>query len=496
MAPDADQLFCDDLPTTPRPDTGTVLVTGATGYVGGRLVPELLARGYQVRVMVRAASPEHRERWPDAEIVVADATDEAALWRALEGINTAYYLIHSMLLGAKEFALADICAAMNFAKVAEGRNLERIIYLGGLGDVQAPMSPHLQSRMAVALELQRGLVPTTILRAAVIVGSGSASYEIAKHLVDRVPVHLLPRWARTNCQPIGIRDVIKYLVGVLEMPETAGESYDIGGPDRLTYEKMLRILADLLGRRRLFVRTPISSTRLYAYAAGLLTPVPAPIVRSLLEGGRTPVVCQESEITRVVPFRPITYREALVGAMSREEQDNVHTRWSDAYPPAHELSIKLHELGERPRYRTSRSVLTSKGPQSLFRSVCRIGGAEGWAQGTWMWRLRGALDRVLMGVGTIRGRRSLSTLRVGDVIDFWRVEDLVFGKMLLLRAEMKLPGRAWLEFGITPDGDSNRLSVNAYYQPRGPLGKAYWYAFMPFHHFIFTNLIRQIEARS
>jgi uncharacterized protein YbjT (DUF2867 family) len=489
-------LFCHDLPSIPCPEKGKILVTGATGYIGGRLVPELLARGYQVRVMVRSPSPEHIERWPDAEITVADALDLKALRAAMDGVHAAYYLIHSLLLGPRQLESAEIQTAINFRAAAEEKNIDRVIYLGALGDTQGRLSTHLRSRMAVAHALEEGKVPTTILRAAVIIGSGSASYEMIKHLVNNAPVIFLPPWARTRCQPIGIRDVIKYLVGVLEKEETAGKSYDIGGNDILTYEMMLKSLARLLGKKRLFMLSPDLGIRSYAYLLSLMTPVPAPIIASLIEGCETQVVCQNSEIQNVLPFQPISYKASVVRAMTREEQDNVHTRWSDAYPPAHVLAIKLHELGAQPRYTGEYSLLTGKSCVSIFQSFCRIGGKEGWLHNNWMWRIRGMLDRMLLGVGTLRGRRSSSTLRINDVIDFWRVEDLRYGNMLLLRAEMKLPGRAWLEFSIEPSEGKNRLSVKAFFQEKGILGKIYWYILLPFHHFIFKNLIEQIEKRS
>jgi len=475
---------------------GTVLVTGATGYIGGRLVPELLARGYRVRVMVRAGSPAHQQRWPQAEIVVADALRPDALHKALCGVHTAYYLIHSLLLGRKEFETTDIQAAENFRRTAEDCRVKRLIYLGGLGDIKSPLSPHLRSRTKVAKTLKQGSVPTTILRAAVIIGSGSASYEIIKHLVKNLPVLLVPFWARTKCQPIAVRDVVKYLVGALEADRTAGRSYDIGGKDVLTYKEMLKVLADLLGKKRLFLPCPCSRIAVFAYLTSLVTPVPAAITWCLMEGITNEVICQHEDIKQVLPFEPLGYREALVRAMSREEQDDVHTRWSDAYPPACDLAMKLAELGGAVRYTASYSMLTAKAASSLFSSVCRIGGEEGWFHSNWLWRLRGLIDRIFLGVGSARGRRSLSSLRVNDVIDFWRVEDLREDSLLLLRAEMKLPGMAWLQFDVEPKESRNCLSVKAFFQPRGLLGRAYWYLFLPFHFFIFQNLIKQIERKS
>jgi len=472
---------------------GKILVTGATGYIGGRLVPELLARGYNVRVMVREAVPLYEERWPSAEIVEANALDVESLKKALEGVHSAFYLIHSMLFGRHKFASLDIKAAINFGKIAGEKNVKRIIYLGGLGDIQTPLSPHLRSRMQVAEKLKLGTAQVTVLRAAVIIGSGSASYELIKNLVKSFHVLLIPYWARTECQPISIRDVIKYLVGVLEIPQTAGKSFDIGGPDILTYEMMLRTLSNLLVKKRLFIPSLLSWIGPYAYVANLFTPVPGPIIWCLLAGIKNRVVCQNDDITRFLPFQSISFKEAVLRAMTRDEQDNVRTRWSDAYPPSHSLAIKLNELEMPPLYTSSYSLLTGKSAFLLFRSICRIGGQKGWFQNNWMWRLRGIADRILMGVGTSRGRRSNTELRINDVIDFWRVEDLADDKRLLLRAEMKLPGRAWLEFLIDREEDKNRLSVNAYYQSKGLAGKTYWYLFLPFHHIIFIDLIKQIE---
>ena len=318
---------CQELPTTPRPEIGTVLVTGATGYIGARLVPELLARGYRVRLMVRRESPEERQRWPTAEIAVADALDPTALAEALRGIHTAYYLIHSLRLGKGEFESADIRAAVNFRKAAEVNGVDRIIYLGGLGDVSTDLSAHLKSRMRVAEELDRGEVKTTIIRAAMIIGSGSISYEIVKHLVIRLPLLFVPRWARTECQPISIRDVVKYLIGVLETPVSSGRTFDIGGGKILRYDEILQILAQLMGKKRLFLPSPVSSVAVYAYVAGLVSPVPASIIRCLMEGCRNRVVCNNNDIHKIIPMDLIPFEDALLRALSHEQQDDPSTRW-------------------------------------------------------------------------------------------------------------------------------------------------------------------------
>ncbi|MBT3314453.1 MAG: DUF2867 domain-containing protein [Anaerolineae bacterium] len=489
------RFFCQDLPSTPTPDIGKILITGATGYVGGRLIPELIHRGYKVRIMVRAFSPVYKERWPNAEIVVADVQDEDALRKALDDIHTAYYLIHSMLLGEKSFSSADKIAAKNFAAIAKEKDIKRIIYLGGLGDTHSLLSPHLQSRMEVANELQQSGVPVTILRAAVIIGSGSASYEIIKNLVKNLPFLLIPHWAKNKCEPIGIRDVIKYLVGVLEKPEISGQSFDIGGGEILTYESMLKKLAEIFGKKIVFIPTPISNIRFLAYIANFITPVPSPIIRSLLEGLKNEVVCKNTALSEILPFKTLVYKTTVLRAMSREEQDKVHTRWSDAYPPAHELSLKLHELEEAPQYTSSYFLYTEKDPSLLFRDICKVGGDEGWFNSNWMWQLRGLIDKLLMGVGTARGRRNASILEINDVLDFWRVEDLKRNKLLLLRAEMKLPGKAWLEFKIEKEKAGNNLHIKAYYQTHSFFGKIYWYIFLPFHDYIFNDLIKQIAKK-
>ncbi|KAA3619374.1 MAG: DUF2867 domain-containing protein [Calditrichaeota bacterium] len=491
-----EKFLTNDLLTTPQPELGTILVTGATGYVGGRLVPELLHRGYKVRVMTRVSVEDINEQWPEVEAVVADALKPAQLETALDGVHTAYYLIHALLLGEKKFEVVDVQAAINFRNVAEAKGVKRIIYLGGLGDTNAPLSPHLRSRIQVAEELKKGAVKTTVLRAAIIIGSGSASYEILKNLVKRSPVFFMPFWARTKCQPISIRNLINTLIGCLETEETAGNSYDIGGKEILTYEKMIRILADLQNKKKIILYTSFSHIGFYSYIASLLTPVPAAIIRSLMASTKNEVICRNKEELPDTLYRPISYLEALLRAMTREEQDDVSSRWSDQYPRAHELAIKLQELNDPPKYISSYSLETEKEAADLFKSFSKIGGEDGWFHANWMWRARGLVDRLIFGVGDARGRRSRTSLRVNDVVGFWRVEGKRQNSRLLLRAEMKVPGMAWLEFSIKKAGEKNRLIVTAYFEPKGIPGIIYWYNFLPFHYFIFTKMIKQIEQRA
>jgi len=496
LEPLSETRFTHDLPTVPQPHLGKVLVTGATGYIGGRLVPELVDRGYQVRVMVRSESSGYHERWPDTEVVLADAKDPDQLSEALEGIHTAYYLIHSLLLGHREFESVDIEVADNFRRLAEEQGVKRIIYLSGLGDVRGKLSPHLRNRLEVAETLSKGNVPVTVLRAGMIIGSGSASYEILRNLVENTPIFFIPYWAKTKSQPIAIRDVIKYLVGVLEIEDTSGKSFDIGGYDVVTYDQMLRMFAKVLGKKRIFLPALITNTVLYGYIASLLTPVPGPITKVLVQGCKNEVICINNDIKNYLAFDPLLLKTALIRALQQEKRDEITSRWSDAYPRDYNLAIKLHQLDPPPVYTSSYCLLTYNNAASLFDSFCHIGGKMGWFNSNWMWKLRGLIDRIALGVGSSRGRRSYHDLRINDVIDFWRVENIVKDKLLLLRAEMKLPGKAWLEFNIDSYEGLNKFSVNAYFEPKGFAGRVYWYNFLPFHIFIFRDLIKQIEKRS
>lgn len=494
--PGRKMLLCKDLTTSPRSDKGLILVTGATGYIGGRLVPELLARKYRVRVMVRSYSPDYVKRWPGAEVVEADALDLEKLIIALKGVDTVYYLIHSLLLGQKKFEKTDLQAAINFRIAAENQKIKGIIYLGGLGDVNTQLSPHLKNRTLVGEKLSQGNIPVTILRAGMIIGSGSASYEILSNLVRNTPIFFIPKWAKTKSQPIALRDVIKYLVGVLELDEANGKEFDIGGTTILTYDEKLTRLAKLLGKNRLFFPALLTSPPVYGYLASLLTPVPGPVTKVLVRGCKNEVICQNNDIRELINFEPLSFEDALKEAILREEKDQIDSRWSDSFADGHELLAKLTQIKPVPKYNSSYCLLTHKEPLALYNSFCGIGGKAGWFHSNWMWRLRGVADRILLGVGSSRGRRSHSELRVNDVIDFFRVENIKKSKLLLLRAEMKIPGLAWLEFVIDSYEGLNKLSVTAYFQPKGILGKLYWYFFLPFHFYLFKKLIKLIEKRS
>jgi uncharacterized protein YbjT (DUF2867 family) len=462
-----DSSLCNGLPTQPKTHMGLVLVTGATGYIGGRLIPELLARKYKVRAMVRALSDELSGRWPDVEIVVSDASDIESLNNALKGVDVAYYLIHSLRLGYKVFEKRDLEIASNFSIAAENQGLKRIIYLSGLGRTDVKLSPHLKNRMKVAEALQKGSTPVTVMRAAMIIGSGSASFEILYNLVLNTRVFILPRWAYTKGQAVGIRDVIKYLIGVLELDETSGKRYDIGGNEILSYAEMLKILSQILGKKRYFLPSFIQSTVIYGYIASLLTPVPAPITKVLIEGCKNEVICQNNNIKMLIPFEPLSFEDSIKRAILFEMQDNIVTRWSDAYPPESKARQRLANLSQPPRYICDYDILSGKTAHAISNSYSNIGGKMGWFHNNWMWRMRGAVDKLLLGVGLSRGRRSYHDLRINDVIDFWRVEDIKPNQLLLLRAEMKLPGEAWLKFQVTKANELHKLTVVAYFQPGG-----------------------------
>lgn len=496
MKQDYTFLLCTELQTVPRPEVGKILVTGATGYIGGRLVPELLARGYNVRVMARVDKQESEERWPDAETIVADALNPEQLLIALKGIHTAYYLIHSSGPGQKKMGKSDIKAARNFRKAAEICEVKRVIYLGALVEKHKSILLKSIKPASVAGELHKGTVPTTHLHVSMIIGSGSAPYELMKSLIQKTPIILFPKWALNKCQPIGLRSLMHILVGVLEKEETTGKTFDIGGPEVLTYEMMFKIMAKVFNKRKFYRRTFYSGVRIYAYVASIITPLPAAVIRSLIESFGDDVVCRNDDDILNTIYKPLKFKEAILKAMSREEQDAVHTRWSDEYPPAHELAIKLHELKTPAHYISTYSISSEKSRNLLFNSFCTIGGEAGWLHNNWMWRLRGLLDQLFLGVGITRGRRSNTSLRMNDVIDFWRVEEIEEDTKLLLRAEMRLPGMAWLEFVLDNEEDKSKLSVTAYYEARGFQGKLYWYFFLPFHHVIFTNLLKQIVMRA
>lgn len=473
-----------------------ILVAGASGYIGRRLVRDLLAQGRRVRAMVPRQAELYKGLWPGAEVVEADARDRGRLGVALKDVTAAYYLIHSIHFRPAGYESDDILAARNFREEAETRGVSRIIYLGGLADLRCGPGSNLGLRRQVAEELGRGGPLLTELRAAVIIGSGSAAFEMYNSVAGRLPVVPMPPWGTNLCQPISLRDTVDYLIAVLDDPGTEGNRYEIGGPDILRYEEMLEVLMRRARRRGRIVHIPITSTRFYSYAASLITPVPYPLAKALIEGFRNELVCRGDFPAERLQVEPMTYEAAVDRAYSREAEHLVFSRWSDAYPVSRNRAIRLSELGSGVAFTSSYSRLSEKAPAVLYGTITRIGGERGWFSTSWMWRARGLVDRLAKGVGTSRGRKSLADLRVDDVIDFWRVEELVEDHKVLLRAEMKLPGLAWLEFDITPENGKSRLSVSALYDTDRLGGRLYWYLLLPFHRRLFRKLLEDIDRES
>ncbi|MBX9671259.1 MAG: SDR family oxidoreductase [Candidatus Obscuribacterales bacterium] len=476
----------------------TVLVTGATGYIGARLVPRLLEYGYAVRAMSRSVQKLRGCSWasaPRIELVAGDALDEQAMQDACEGCTAAYYLVHSMNSQHKNFVDADRVAARNMALAAERAGVGRIIYLGGLGGEGDDLSVHLKSRAEVSEILKSGSVPVTVLRAAMIIGSGSASFEILRYLVDRLPIMVTPRWVRTPSQPIAVRNVLEYLLRCLEEKATTGQTYDIGGPQVVTYQELMDTYAEEaeLGRR-LVVAVPYFTPRLSSYWIHLVTPVPSYIARPLAEGLRNPAVCEESRIRDLIPQELLDCRTAIKLAITKIQYASVESHWTDAGKvPPEWFSVNDPTWAGGTLYQDSRAIVVETSANEAWRPIVRLGGRTGWYYGNWLWRLRGWMDRLIGGVGMSRGRRHEDNLRPGDALDFWRVAALEPAKRLSLVAEMKLPGKAILEFSIEEISETKvRIKQTAKFLPSGLTGLAYWWLVTPLHNLVFGGMLRGI----
>jgi uncharacterized protein YbjT (DUF2867 family) len=473
-----------------------VLVTGASGYVGGRLVTVLLEHGYRVRCLVRTPSKLRSAPWRDSvEIVQGDVGGD--LSTVMDGVEAAYYLVHSIGSSA-EWAEHDRAVAENFRRAAEVAGVQRIVYLGGLGDhTSGRLSEHLASRQEVGAELAKGSVPVVELRAAVVIGSGSASFEMLRYLVEVLPAMVTPRWVDTKCQPVAVRDVLHFLVESLTADVT-GRVLDVGGPEVLTYRQMMAQYAEVAGlRRRIVVPVPLLTPGLSSRWIGLVTPIPPMLARPLIESLVNDVVVTGEAAADVMPLEQLSYRQAVELALGRAIRGEVPTSWAQAElggrPPAEPQPTDPAWSGGTVNLdRRRRHVAAS--PDALFDVVCSIGGRRGWYVGDWLWSLRGMLDSLVGGVGMRRGRLHPSRLAVGDPLDFWRVEALVPGSLLRLRAEMRLPGDAWLQWQIEPDGAGATITQTARFHPRGLLGRLYWIAVAPFHRFVFPGLLAGICA--
>ncbi|MEU7070074.1 SDR family oxidoreductase [Streptomyces narbonensis] len=478
------------------------LVTGPGGYIGGRLVPELLDAGYAVRCLARTPAHLRDHPWADrVETVRGDVTDAESLRPALRGVRVAYYLVHSMSSG-RDFEETDRLAARTFASEARAAGVRRIVYLGGLTPAGLPeeqLSPHLRSRAEVGRILLASGVPTTVLRAAVVIGSGSASFEMLRYLTERLPVMVTPSWVGTRVQPIAVRDVLRYLVGSARMPSDVSRTFDIGGPDVLTYREMMERYARVARLpRRLILPVPMLTPRLSSQWIGLVTPVPAALARPLAESLRYEVVCAEHDIAGHVPDppgAPLSFDRALTLALQRVREAQVITRWSSAAvpgAPSDPLPTDPDWAGGS-LYTDERQRYVAAGREDLWRVVEGIGGENGWYSFPLAWALRGWIDRLSGGVGLRRGRRDAARLRVGDALDFWRVEEIERESMLRLRAEMRLPGLAWLEMYVERDGDGrSTYRQRALFHPRGLAGQLYWWSVAPFHAVVFGGMARRI----
>ncbi len=470
----------------------TVFVTGASGYIGGRLVPRLLDAGYRVRCLARSPKKLESRAWassPHVQIVTGDVEDTEALTESMRGCGAAYYLVHSMLTSGEEYAEQDRRLATGFASAAAAAGIERILYLGGLGETGQGLSEHLASRREVEQALASTAVSVTVFRAAMIIGSGSASFEILRYLVERLPVMVTPRWVRTENQPIAVRNVLHYLIAALEVPETTGKTLDIGGADVLSYRKVMRIMAEELGLpRRFVIPVPVLTPRLSSLWIHLVTPLSARIARPLAEGLRNRVVCRDDLAQRLMPQRLLSVREAIHAALGTEQVGHVETSWSDAG-----VIPGDPDWAGGATYIHSEATVIQASPLQVFRTVCRIGGRNGWYAADFLWKLRGLMDQLIGGPGLRRGRRSATEIQYGDALDFWRVTGIEPSRRLELRAEMKVPGVAMLEFLIESHGDQCHLTQIARFQPRGLLGILYWYAVMPLHGIVFRDMLLGIR---
>jgi len=473
-----------------------IAIAGATGYIGGRLAPRLIEDGYKVRCIVRSPGKITARTWasdPAVEVRKADLADSDALAAELEGCDAAFYLVHSMTSAGAEYRQHDRTLALQFARAARQADVPRIIYLGGLGETGPDLSEHLSSRREVEEALASAGVPVTVLRAAMIIGSGSASFEILRYLVERLPVMITPRWVSTPCQPIAAGNVIGYLAGALSAPETTGGIFDIGGPEVLCYREIMTIMAEELGlRRRWIIPVPVLSPRLSSYWIHLITPISHNIAKPLAEGLKNPVVCREDRIATIIPQELLNVREAIRAALTQIAGHRVETTWSMAGPIPGDPDWAGGTV-----FRDARQLAVKAPGWAVFKAVCRVGGGHGWYAADWLWRIRGWMDVLVGGPGLRRGRRDPEQVGYGEALDFWRVVGFERDRRLALRAEMRLPGAALLEFLIETRGEGQcLLRQTALFLPRGLFGLLYWYAVMPLHNVVFRGMLRGIEREA
>lgn len=479
-----------------------ILLTGSTGYIGRRLLPALLADGHEAICLVR---DQRRFDWEDFSkedlkrilVVEGDLSNASLLASAPANFDVAYYLVHSMSSSYEDFTRIESDSAKNFVELVNRSTSKQIIYLSGIVNDDA-LSSHLLSRKNVEDILKTAKVPATVLRAAIIIGSGSASFEIIRDLVEKLPVMIAPRWLKTRCQPIGVRNVIEYLQGVMLKPEAFNQSFDIGGADILTYKEMLLGYAKVRNLKRWIITVPVLSPKLSSLWLYFVTSTSYSLARTLVASMKNEVICNDIRIQQIVSIKIFHYQEALQLAFDKISQKHVVSSWKDAISQDTMRNnfldnIKVPEHGVLI---DKRIVEFKRSKSEVIDNVWSIGGERGWYFGNWMWRIRGVLDKMVGGVGLRRGRRSEVDLKPGDALDFWRVQvaDKETGR-LLLYAEMKLPGEAWLEFRIKESHGSQVLTQTATFQPLGLWGRVYWYLMLPFHGIIFPQMARNIATR-
>ena len=469
-----------------------ILVTGATGYIGGRLLKALEQSGRPVRCLARNPRFLEARVSPGTELMKADCLDPGSLREAMTGVDTAYYLVHSMGSSGK-FVEEDREAAQNFAGAAREAGVKRIIYLGGLGSKDQELSDHLRSRHEVADILRSSGIPVTEFRASIVIGSGSLSFEMIRALVQRLPVMICPKWVSVKAQPIAVEDVIGYLVEALDRTGAEDKVFEIGGSDQVSYGEIMQEYARQCGLRRWMISVPVLTPRLSSLWLGLVTPIYARIGRKLVDSMRNPTLVSDPSALQAFRIQPKSLRDAIRAALRNEDQEFAVTHWSDA----------LSSGGKQPawggrqfgtRLVDSRTVQVSVPPGRAFAPIERIGGANGWYFADFLWRLRGTLDLLLGGVGLRRGRRDARTLVTGDALDFWRVEAFEPDRRLNLVAEMKVPGRAWLQFEVEPNRQGSLIRQTAIFDPAGLAGLLYWYALYPLHLWIFSGMLNRIAA--
>jgi uncharacterized protein YbjT (DUF2867 family) len=471
---------------------GKILVLGATGYIGGLLVPRLLLQGHHVHCVVRSPKKLAGKNWKNVEITQGDVLKPQTFVKAFEDVDVLFYLIHSMMGGKNQFESDDRVAAENVAHAARLSSVKQIIYLGGLGERNTARSPHLRSRHEVGDILRTSGIPVTEFRAGIIIGPGSASFEMIHHLVNRLPIMICPQWVNVKTQPIGIDDVLGYLVESVNNHAAKGEIIDIGTPEILTYKEMMLAVARVLQLKRFIIPVPVLTPKLSSYWMNLITPIPVSLARNLIESLRSETICENKKADELFSFKPATFEETVTRALERTQAGDLETKWTAASAPVTEADIDPSHL------LTEKQIVDVKtSPQNVFHVVSSIGGNNGWLFANWLWRIRGFLDKQIGGVGLRRGRRHATEIGIGEALDFWRVEDVQPGERLLLRAEMKLPGRAWLEYIIKETGTARTTLIQtAKYYPKGLLGLLYWFLLYPLHSIMFRGLVNRIAKRA